>query len=234
MNKTEIDKLTKGGLTFFNNPRHQGLPGCAAQVRLLPGHEKADGRHCLGIARKVFRASGMSTEAQGLTSAVHGAAAAGPTARGRGGLRRAALTLDRWIGMFVEFDGALLVWVETCILFAGVVSRYVFNCPILWTLTSWRPSPFPVVGDVRRGRRAPARRAHAASSTFAELGRAGRPGAPGWRRWRQLVVIVFSPRLKILLLAQQYLQLQMSTELITLHISDGYRVGVALLKSAPG
>src|SRR5947209_18554817 len=37
------------------------------------------------------------------------------------------------IGQAVEFIGAMLVLAETCILFAGVVSRYVFNSPIMWT-----------------------------------------------------------------------------------------------------
>jgi tripartite ATP-independent transporter DctM subunit len=167
----------------------------------------------------------MSTEAQGLTSAVHGAAAAGPTARGRGGLRRAAFTLDRWIGMFVEFVGALLVLVETCILFAGVVSRYVFNSPILWTdelatfLFLWLAMFGAVVALRRDG--------HMRLTTFANW------VGPAWGAWlatvAQLVVIVFV--LEILLPAQQYLQLQMSTELITLQISDGYRV-VALLVGA--
>src|ERR1700730_171491 len=37
------------------------------------------------------------------------------------------------IGQVVEFIGALLVLAETGILFAGVVSRYLFNSPIIWT-----------------------------------------------------------------------------------------------------
>ena len=50
-----------------------------------------------------------------------------------GGVRRAAFTLDMLIGRIAEFIGAVLVLAETCILFAGVVSRYVFNSPIIWT-----------------------------------------------------------------------------------------------------
>jgi hypothetical protein len=44
-----------------------------------------------------------------------------------GGVRRAALTLDTLIGQIVEFVGAVLVLAETCILFAGVISRYLFK-----------------------------------------------------------------------------------------------------------
>ena len=72
----------------------------------------------------------MSTEAPGLSEA---AAAAASAEAMRGGLRRAAFAADRLIGRCVELIGAVLVLAETCILFAGVVSRYVFNSPMLWT-----------------------------------------------------------------------------------------------------
>src|ERR1700727_3504719 len=49
------------------------------------------------------------------------------------GVRRAAFGLDMLIGRAAELIGAILVLAETCILFAGVVSRYVFNSPIIWT-----------------------------------------------------------------------------------------------------
>src|SRR5215471_16238782 len=49
------------------------------------------------------------------------------------GLRRQALILDRTIGIMAEVLGAGIVVAETCILFAGVVSRYVFNSPLMWT-----------------------------------------------------------------------------------------------------
>ena len=51
----------------------------------------------------------------------------------RFGLRRAALWLDRAIGRLTESVGAVIVVVETCILFAGVTSRYVFDNPLIWT-----------------------------------------------------------------------------------------------------
>ena len=40
-----------------------------------------------------------------------------------GGVRRSAFMIDTLIGRTVEFIGAMLVLAETCILFAGVVSR---------------------------------------------------------------------------------------------------------------
>src|SRR3954449_3726505 len=51
----------------------------------------------------------------------------------RYGLRHAALWLDRGIGMLTEIVGSVIVVAETFILFAGVVSRYVFDSPIIWT-----------------------------------------------------------------------------------------------------
>ena len=49
------------------------------------------------------------------------------------GLRRVALQIDYAIGTLCEAAGAGLVLAETCILFAGVVSRYVFDRPLMWT-----------------------------------------------------------------------------------------------------
>src|ERR1700686_4377350 len=72
----------------------------------------------------------MSTEASGLDTAISGVA---PGEAMRGGVRRAAFAADRLIGLIVEFIGAALVLAETCILFAGVVSRYVFDSPLMWT-----------------------------------------------------------------------------------------------------
>ncbi len=42
-------------------------------------------------------------------------------------------TLDRRLGLLVEIPTALLVVVEIVILFAGVVSRYVFHSPLIWS-----------------------------------------------------------------------------------------------------
>src|ERR1700750_435425 len=142
-----------------------------------------------------------------------------------GGVRRIALAVDMLIGQVVEFIGAVLVLVETCILFAGVVSRYVFNSPLIWTdelatfLFLWM-AMFGAVVAVRRG-------GHMRLTTFVDW------VAPNVRNWlatvAELVVIVFVIELIVPTLA--YLKVQESTELITLEISDWYRV-VALLVGA--
>ncbi|HML09492.1 MAG TPA: TRAP transporter large permease subunit [Stellaceae bacterium] len=141
------------------------------------------------------------------------------------GLRRAAFALDMLIGRVAEFVGAVLVLVETCILFAGVVSRYVFNSPIIWTdelatfLFLWLAMIGAVVAVRRDG--------HMRLTTFVNW------VAPSVGNWlgtvAELVVIVFV--IEILVPANAYLKVQASTELITLHISDWYRV-VALLVGA--
>jgi len=141
------------------------------------------------------------------------------------GMRRAAAVLEWAIGRIVEFAGAVLVVAETCILFAGVVSRYVFDSPLMWTdelatfLFLWL-AMFGAVVAVRRG-------AHMRLTTFIEW------VAPDIRAWlatvAELVVIVFTIELIVPTVA--YLKVQASTELITLDISDGYRV-VALLVGA--
>jgi len=142
-----------------------------------------------------------------------------------GGVRRIALAVDRLIGQVVELIGAMLVLAETCILFAGVVSRYLFNSPIIWTdelatfLFLWLAMIGAVVALRRDG--------HMRLTTFVSW------VGPQWGGWlatlASLVLIVFV--LEILVPAQQFLEVQRSTELITLHISDGYRV-VAILVGA--
>jgi tripartite ATP-independent transporter DctM subunit len=162
----------------------------------------------------------MSTEAPEFASPI-AAAREGAWA----GLRRRALMADRTIGVLAEAIGAALVVAEICILFAGVVSRYVFGSPLMWTdelanfLFLWL-SMLGTVVALRRGE-------HMRLTTFVNSLR------PQWGRWLgtvgALVVIVFV--LEILLPAAQYLEVQQSTELITLSISDGYRV-VAILVGA--
>ena len=162
----------------------------------------------------------MSTEAPEFASPI-AAAREGAWA----GLRRRALMADRTIGVLTEAIGAALVVAEICILFAGVVSRYVFDSPLMWTdelanfLFLWL-SMLGTVVALRRGE-------HMRLTTFVNSLR------PQWGRWLgtvgALVVIVFV--LEILLPAAQYLEVQQSTELITLSISDGYRV-VAILVGA--
>src|SRR5580692_6789122 len=42
-------------------------------------------------------------------------------------------TLDAWLGAVVEVAAAALVAAEIIILFGGVVARYVFNSPLVWS-----------------------------------------------------------------------------------------------------
>jgi tripartite ATP-independent transporter DctM subunit len=138
------------------------------------------------------------------------------------GTRLLALKIDFAIGTLAEAVGAALVLAETCILFAGVVSRYVFNSPLMWTdeLANFLFLWLAMLGAVVAFRRD----AHMRLTTFVNS------LSPERSRWLEtvgaLVVIVFV--LEILVPAAQYLQVQRSTELITLPLSDGYRV-VALV-----
>src|SRR5713226_749376 len=142
-----------------------------------------------------------------------------------GGTRQLALKVDRAIGALSEAAGAALVLAETCILFAGVVSRYVFDSPLMWTdeLANFLFLWLAMLGTVVALRRDE----HMRLTTFVNSIR------PQWGRCLEtvgaLVLIVFV--LEILLPAAQYLEVQKSTELITLSISDGYRV-VAILVGA--
>jgi tripartite ATP-independent transporter DctM subunit len=141
------------------------------------------------------------------------------------GVRRAAFTLDIMIGRACEAIGALLVLAETCVLFTGVVSRYVFDSPIMWTdelgtfLFLWLAMLGAVVA-LRQDR-------HMRLTTFVTW------CPPELGNWlgtvAELVVIVFV--LEIIFPARKYLDVQASTELITLHVSDGYRV-LAILVGA--
>jgi tripartite ATP-independent transporter DctM subunit len=159
----------------------------------------------------------VTSEAPDLRQAV-AAGAALPWAS----FRRLALKVDSAIGILAEAVGAALVLGETCILFAGVVSRYVFNSPLMWTdelanfLFLWLAMLGAVVAFRRDG--------HMRLTTFVNS------LSPARGRWLgtvgTLVVIAFV--LEILLPAAQYLQIQQSTQLITLPFSDGYRV-LALL-----
>ncbi len=133
------------------------------------------------------------------------------------GLRRIAFQLDRGIGHVTEAAGAAIVLAETCILFAGVVSRYVFDDPIIWTdelanfLFLWLSMLGTVVALRGDG--------HMRLTTLVNISR------PSLRRWfnsvAALVVVAFV--LQILLPAKEYLQEQQYTELTTLGISEGWR-----------
>jgi TRAP-type C4-dicarboxylate transport system permease small subunit len=142
-----------------------------------------------------------------------------------GGLQRLARMIDLAVGTLCEAAGAGLVLAETCILFAGVVSRYVFNRPLMWTdeLANFLFLWLAMLGTVVALRRNEHMRLTTLINSL----------SPKRGQWLStvgaLVVIVFV--LEILLPAAQYLEVQRSTELITLPISDGYRV-VAILVGA--
>jgi tripartite ATP-independent transporter DctM subunit len=133
------------------------------------------------------------------------------------GLRQAAFQLDRWIGHLTEGVGAVIVVAETIILFAGVVSRYGFNNPLLWTdelagfLFLWLSMLGTVVALRSDG--------HMRLTTLVNMSR------PGLGRWfnsvAALVVVAFV--LLILQPAHEYVGEQQFTELTTLGISEGYR-----------
>jgi tripartite ATP-independent transporter DctM subunit len=141
------------------------------------------------------------------------------------GLRRSAFLLDQAIGVACEAIGAMLVLAEVSILFAGVVSRYLLDSPLFWTdelanfLFLWLSMLGMVVALRRDG--------HMRLTTLANW------VPPHIARWfaavASLVVIAFV--LEILVPAAQYLDQQRFVELISLQISDGYRV-VAILVGA--
>jgi len=136
---------------------------------------------------------------------------------GHSGLRQAAYQLDRGIGLVSQTIGAVIVVAETLILFAGVVSRYIFNNPLIWTdelanfLFLWL-SMFGTVVALRSD-------GHMRLTTLVAWVR------PSRGRWFNavgaLVVIAFV--LQILRPALVYLDEAQYTELTTLGISEGYR-----------
>jgi TRAP-type C4-dicarboxylate transport system permease small subunit len=95
--------------------------------------------------------------------------------------------LDRALALVTEIPAAALVVAEIVILFAGVVSRYVFNKPLTWSdelasiLFLWLAMLGAVIA-LRRGE-------HMRLTTFVNLLR------PEWRAWvdtfAALVVVAF-------------------------------------------
>jgi tripartite ATP-independent transporter DctM subunit len=144
----------------------------------------------------------------------------GHTARVPGevsGMRRAAYLVDNLIGHLAEAIGAAIVVAETVILFAGVVSRYVFNSPIIWTdeLANFLFLWLSMIGTVvaLRGN------GHMRLTTLVNW---VRPGLGNWfNSIAALVVIAFV--VEILLPAYEYTRDQQFTELTTLGISEGWR-----------
>ncbi len=145
------------------------------------------------------------------------AAAPALEAHDRSGLRHAAFLAGPRHRAATEGVGAVIVVAETCILFAGVVSRYVFNSPLIWTdelgnfLFLWLAMLGTVVALRGDG--------HMRLTTLVNWVR------PDLGRWFNsvgaLVVVAFV--LLILMPALTYLDEQQYAELTTLGISDGYR-----------
>src|SRR6516165_5107737 len=133
------------------------------------------------------------------------------------GMRQAAYVVDNLIGHLAEAIGAAIVVAETFILYAGVVSRYVFNSPIIWTdeLANFLFLWLSMIGTVvaLRGN------GHMRLTTLVNWVR------PGLGKWfnsvAALVVIAFV--VEILLPAYEYARDQQFTELTTLGISEGWR-----------
>jgi tripartite ATP-independent transporter DctM subunit len=138
-------------------------------------------------------------------------------APGASGFRRAAYRVDRGIGHLAEFLGAVLVVAETCILFAGVVSRYVFDSPIFWTdelsafLFLWLAMFGTIVALRGDG--------HMRLTTVVN---SVRPTLGGWfNAVASLVVVAFV--LEILMPAADYAGEAQWVELTSLGISEWYR-----------
>jgi tripartite ATP-independent transporter DctM subunit len=139
-----------------------------------------------------------------------------------GGLRRLARGVDHAIGVGAEAVGAVLVVAETVILFSGVVCRYVFNSPLLWSdeLANFLFLWLAMCGTIVALRR----EEHMRLTTFISwIG-------PRWgdRLGAIAALVVIAFVLEILLPAAEYLDQQGYVQLLALHISDSYRV-VALL-----
>ena len=63
---------------------------------------------------------------------MHSSSVALPLENLSGG-RRALVAFDRYLGVSLEYIAAIIVLAEIVVLFSGVVSRYVFHTPIVWS-----------------------------------------------------------------------------------------------------
>jgi len=126
--------------------------------------------------------------------------------------------VDRALGWVTEIPAALLVVAEIVILFAGVVSRYIFNKPLTWSdelasvLFLWLAMLGAVIA-LRRGE-------HMRLTTFVNMVR------PQWRAWvdtvSALIVIVFV--LLILSPSWEYIGNQWPITTPALELHDAVRV----------
>jgi tripartite ATP-independent transporter DctM subunit len=131
--------------------------------------------------------------------------------------------LDRGLALLTELPAALLVVLEIAILFAGVVSRYVFNKPLTWSdeLASILFLWLAMLGAVIALRRSE----HMRLTTFVGM------LAPAWRAWVEtfgaMVVVTFV--LLLLKPAWTYFDDQWIIVTPALELHDGLRVAAILV-----
>jgi tripartite ATP-independent transporter DctM subunit len=125
---------------------------------------------------------------------------------------------DAVIGWITEVPAAILLVVEVAVLFAGVVSRYVFNRPLTWTdgLASILFLWLAMIGAVIALRR----REHMRLTAVVAF--AGARWRPWWEIFAAVVVALFL--LEIVPPAVEYFYFQSDITAPPLEISDGYRV----------
>lgn len=133
---------------------------------------------------------------------------------------------DRLLGWITEVPAAALVVLEIIVMFTGVVARYAFNHPLIWTdevagiLFIWL-SMFGAVIAFRRGE-------HMRLTTLLLL------VSPAWRRWLETLVLII---ILVFLAAvvsptQEYLTDQWDIITSALRIHDTFRcaaIGVGVL-----
>src|ERR1700730_5603865 len=120
-------------------------------------------------------------------------------AQGHASMRRYP-RLDHTLAWITEIPAAALVVVETLVLFAGVISRYVFDRPLTWSdeLASILFFWLAMLGAAMPLRR----EGHMRLTAILAL------GAPRWRRWWEplaaMVVALFV--IEIILPAEAYFE----------------------------
>ncbi|MBD5656772.1 MAG: TRAP transporter large permease subunit [Candidatus Eremiobacteraeota bacterium] len=126
--------------------------------------------------------------------------------------------VDRVVGWITEIPAALLVLVEVGVLFAGVLARYVFNKPLLWsdelaqTLFLW----LVMFGAAIALRRSEHMRMTALVSRL----------SPRWQRWFSTTALVVVAIVLLIMLpnARDYMVTQYAILTPALHMHDAYRV----------
>lgn len=143
-------------------------------------------------------------------------------------VRRFSFRLDRWLGVVTEIPAAILVVVEILVLFAGVVSRYVFNQPLTWSdeLASVLFLWLAMLGSVIALRR----------SEHMRLGFVASLAPPRVGRWIDAFAAMISAvfMLSIIVPSEQYMSFQWMILTPALQMHDTFRVaaigvGVALM-----